>query len=221
MNGEQILEQVQLLSGVHSHAYYDELNDAYETLCRRAGVWMLRRRDETSLAFEAGASVYALPVRRMRRFEELWVRDVTGSLDWHQVLPGDERDFEAERRRYTSEDSTEETGRPRRFRLSGEFQEELEVVPTADAAYPARLIYIGSPEPLSDKVEPVLPENYHRVLAKLAAVYVLRGKDDEASHVRAQVLMREYRDALLPLAFDTAPNRAGAVRTPKQHILRA
>ena len=213
MNGEQLLDELRRLAG-KSWTSFAEINDAYETLCRRAGIDTLRVRDETSLAFRSGKSFYRLPLERIRRLEGVFVRQEAGN--WRRLELGNDDSFDREVRRSASDDGSIVPGTPRVYRSAGD---EIEVAPTPNGTYPARLVYIGNPVPLDRQGVPILPSNYHRIIAKMAASYVLRESTDEGDRIKGARYDQEVREAMLGFAFDTSPG-TGDVSVPRQRIQR-
>ena len=185
------------------------------------GAWDMQRvRDETSVVFIANVNRYTLPMDRIRRLEEIWVNDPDEVADCVQLLPASEAMFESTAAAFRTPSGTDDTDSPRRFRIHAGDTDQLEVTPSVDGTYLCRLVYQGNPPPITSRSYPVLPALYHRTLIKMAAVYVLIGKGDEISLQRAKFYKADFDDDLLPMAFDTAPNRAGRVRTPSQRLMR-
>ncbi len=220
MQGDEILDLVRRHTKNHRLSRFDEINDAYETLCRRAGMWFLRVRDEHTLQFRDGKTTYTLPMARIRRLESVWIKDNEDFKEWRELDEATEDQFEKTVFQFRKADSTDDKDVPRFYRLGAGDSDQLEVTPTPDGTYIGRLVYIGNPTPLDLMVTPVLPENYHRTIAKLAAALWLEGTEDEAKHARARTLRRDVEGAYFHMAVDTAPNRNGVAR-PKQRIMRA
>lgn len=219
MNGEQILARLREITGDHSLGSYNEINAAYERICRRTGFWEVRERDTGSVAFRAGASRYTLPSDRIRRLEAIAVRAGDSSSDWQPMKEATDEEFDAESPR--QQDGTSRTAQPRLYRLNGGAVEQLEVTPEPDGDYEVRLTYITNPEPLGRLSVPVLASSYHDTIAKTAAVEELRRPGrSEAEKARADQLIGDIRIDHLHLANDTAPNRAG-VAPRMRRIMRS
>ena len=220
MTGEEILDRVREFTGYSGLSGYEEINDAYETILRRGGLWSTRVRDESSVTIKNNEKFYALPMDRIRRLESVWVKDNADFLEWRPLYEVAEVGFEKTVFQYRKADGTDRRDAPREYRLSMSEGQELEVSPTPDGTYACRLIYIGNPPPIARQVTPILPSNYHRIIAKLAAVNYLSNKPDEASQVKAAGLRTQVREALFNMAFDVSPNRSGLHRK-RQMVMRA
>lgn len=217
MIGEEILDRVRIFTGNHQLSGFSEINDAYETILRRAGMWVSRVRDESSVTFANEKIFYDLPMELIRRLESVWIKDNEDFKEWRRLEEVTEDKFEKTVFIFRKADGTDRKDVPRYFRLAMGATDQMEVAPTPDGTYPCRLVYIGNPAPLDRAVTPILPENYHRVIAKLAAAYWLENNEGDA---KAAPLHRQVREAYFPLAVDIAPNRAGVAR-PRQKIMRA
>lgn len=221
MKGEEILDLVRRMSGKHDWQFYDEINDAYETICRKAGFWFTRIRDENSFTFENGKTSYSLPLDQIRRLEGVAIKDNEDFQEWRTLEEVGDDLFDRKVFAYRNMDATDQKDVPRYYRLSADSVKHLEVTPTPDGSYPMRLIYIGNPPKIEASTVPVLPENYHRILVKLAAAKLLQLPPfTDAKSAQAATLMRDYREAMFPLALDTAPNRVGT-GSPKRRIMRS
>lgn len=200
MNGEALLNQVRKFSGL-SISTFDEINDAYETILRRGGMWQTRVRDEHSLQFSENKTRYLLPMDRIRRLEGVAVRNNTDELEWSPLTLADDEKFDAVVFANRDSDGNDETDVPTHYRLAGD---EIEVTPTPDGNYQARLVYIGNPPAIDRLTTPVIPANYHRLLAKLAAAYALRLTDKPENQARGQKLESECRNEMLAFAYDVS-----------------
>ena len=98
----------------------------------------------------------------------------------------------------------------------------LKVPPPPPAPYRGLLVYIGNPPAIAKGVTPVLPGNYHRTIAKLAASYVVRqmAGHTEPGLAKARELERLAKESYFHMAFDTAPN-LGKMDFPKQRLMRS
>ena len=220
MNGEKLLERVKFYTGDHTLQGYSHINDAYETILRRAGMWLTRVRDETSLVFKNGLTKYTLPMSSIRRLEGIWIQDNEDFQEWRELQEVTEGRFEETVFQYREADGTNTKDSPYFYRLHMGDANQLEVTPTPDGTYPARLVYIGNPPEINGEITPVLPENYHRIIAKLAAANWLEDHPSEVNEAKANRLHRDVRESYFPLAVDVSANRAGVAR-PKQKIMRA
>ena len=219
MDGEEILDRVRFFTGNHALQGFSEINDAYETILRRAGMWMTRVRDETSLVFLSDKIFYNLPMESIRRLESIWIKDNEDFKEWRELKEATDDRFETTVFQFRNVDSTDQKDVPRFYRLSMGDTNQLEVTPTPDGNYPARLVYIGNPTAIERATVPVLPGNYHRIIAKLAAANWLEDHPSETNQAKAGRLQRDVREAYFPLAVDVSVNRVG-VGTPKQRIMR-
>ena len=219
MKGEQILNLVQEFTGNDGFSGYSDINDAYETISRRAGMWVSKVRDEESLEFLDGKTEYDLPVELIRRLTSVWIKDNTDFKEWRRLEETTEDKFESTVFAFRKADATDDKDTPRFYRLQGGIANQLEVTPTPDGTYPGRLHYIGNPKPIDRQTVPVLPEPYHRTIAKLAASMWLERQDSEVQHAKADRLRRQVQETYLGLAFDIAPDRTG-VKRPHQRIMR-
>lgn len=219
MRGEEILNHTRRFTGNDGLQGYSDINDAHETLCRRAGLWVTRVRDEDSLEFRDGVTRYDLPSDQIRRLESVWIRDNEEFQEWRKLDEVTEEKFEQVVFQFRNEDATDDKDVPLYYRLSMGPTQQLEVTPTPDGTYPGRLVYIGNPTLIDRQVVPVLPENYHRTIAKLAAAFWLERQKDEADQVIGAKLRQQVRETHLGMAFDLSPNRKG-VLMPRQRILR-
>ena len=219
MRGEEILNLVKEYTGNDGLAGYSDINDAYETICRRAGMWVVRVRDEDSLTFLDDKTEYDLPMDLIRRLESVWIKDNEDFKEWRRLTEVTEDKFERTVLSFRKEDATDDKGVPLFYRLQGGNGNQLEVTPTPDGTYPGRLQYIGNPTQIDRQVEPVLPEPYHRTIAKLAASTWLERQDSEVLLARGDRLRRQVRETYFGLAFDMSPDRTGVSR-PRQRILR-
>ncbi len=221
MEGEEILDAMRDFTGNDALSSYAEINDAYETFLRRAGLWISRVRDESSVEFANDKTFYDLPMDLIRRLEAVWIKDNEDFQEWRRLDEATEDGFESTVFQFRNSDGTNQKNVPRFYRLAMGATDQLEVTPTPDGTYPCRLVYIGSPSPLGHFSTPIWPENYHRVIAKLAAAYWLdvHGTGDIQS-ARAANLHGQVREAYFPLAVDISPNRVGVVK-PKQKIMRS
>ncbi len=222
MKGEELLRLVRKFSGESQWSRYDEINDAHEIICRRAGFNFLRVRDEDVFQFET-ESIQILP-DGIRRLEDIWIKNTTDFQDWIQVILVDDKRFEQEVYTWRNSDGTNITGYPRFCRISGK---KIEVTPTPNAVYPARLIYIAETTPIDRTSEPVIPNDYHRIIAKLAAVKVLSQPKDrltEGQMVERQktvaMLTSDINEAELPMAFDTTLAVNTGLSTPIRRMMR-
>ena len=220
MNGDELLNRVRFFTGNHALQGFSEINDAYETILRRAGMWVSRVRDETSVTFSDNKVFYNLPMDRIRRLESVWIKDNVDFQEWRELDEVTENRFESTVFQFRKTDGTDNKDVPRFYRLAMGETAQMEVTPTPDGTYPCRLVYIGNPTPIDRSVVPVLPGNYHRVIAKLAAALWLEGQPDKFMQGRAAGLHGQVKSSYLSLAFDIAPNRAGVAR-PKQKIMRS
>ena len=222
MNGEAILQEVRRLSGEADWSRYDEINDAYETMCRRAGMWVLSVRDISTLQFRSGITFYTLPMDRIRRLVSVGVKNNEDEQEWHDLDPLADAEFDQKVLANRNADGTDDTDAPGFFRLAGGETSQLEVTPTPDGTYQGRLVYIGNPPAIAKGVTPVLPGNYHRTIAKLAASYVIRqmAGHTEPGLAKARELERLAKESYIHMAFDTAPN-LGKMDFPKQRLMRS
>ena len=221
MEGWEILDRMRDFAGNDALSEYDEINDAYETILRRAGLWISRVRDESSVEFADDKNLYDLPMDLIRRLEAVWIKDNQDFQEWRRLDEATEDQFESTVFQFRKSDGTNQKNVPRFYRLAMGATNQLEVTPTPDGTYPCRLVYIGSPTPLAQFVTPILPENYHRVIAKLAAADWLDVHGvDEVQLARAAKLHGQVREAYFPLAVDISTNRVGVAR-PKQKIMRS
>ncbi len=219
MRGEEILNLVREFTGNDGVTGYSDINDAYETLCRRAGTWVVRVRDEGSLTFLDDKTEYDLPMELIRRFESVWIKDNADFQEWRKLTEATEDRFEKQVLGNRNEDATDDKDAPRYYRLQGGESNQLQVTPTPDGTYPGRLVYMGNPTPIDRQGVPVLPESYHRTMAKLAASRWLERQPDDGNVAKGQRLHRQVQETYLGLAFDTAPDRTGVSR-PRQRIMR-
>ncbi|KKL26213.1 hypothetical protein LCGC14_2397540 [marine sediment metagenome] len=171
-------------------------------------MWVCRVRDEDSVEFRNDIRVYDLPLDRIRRLEDVWVQANEDEKGWRELLPA--TDFEAKVLASRNTDGTDAKDVPTFFRLEGGDVQQLDVTPTPDGTYNCRLVYIGNPPAIRREVVPVLPENYHRIIAKQAAADVLRLPPvSEGNMALAARYEGEVRQSYFPLANDIAPNRFG------------
>lgn len=217
MNGAQILDEVRELTGHHGYIGFSVVNDAYATILRRLGVWRTRVRDTTSLEFKADITSYQLPVSKIRRLEAVAVRNNEDEREWRTLTPATDDKFDEQVFANRNADGTDDKEVPRYYRVAGD---SIEVTPTPDGTYPGRLIYIGEPPDIAEETVPVIPSNYHWVLAKLAAAYFLRLSDDQIQQGKATRLEGEVERAYLFLAMDTG-NYRGDLSPPKLKIMRS
>ena len=228
MLGEQILEQVCLLTGDLGLTRYDEINDAYESILRRGGMWIARVRDDAVLTFKEDVSRYTLPLAAIRRLESVWVQNNEDEREWRQLLPVSEGRFERQVFLNRDSDGDDEKDTPAFYRLHGGDAEQLEVTPTPDGTYAGRAHYIGHPQAIGRLTTPILPESYHRTIAKKAAVSILRqpkATDSpemlQARLTQAGALEREVEQAVFELAFDLHATPDASVAMPRQRIMRS
>src|SRR3990167_1108892 len=219
MTGEEILEQVRKLTGDHVWSGYQEINDAYETMCRRSRYWEARQRDEYSVRFQDGVIVYTLPMSRIRVLESVWVRYNDDYQEWRELTEASDATFEQSVLANRGTDGTDTEDVPDVYRLEG--PDQMRVSPTPDGSYSVRLVYIGNPAPITRTATPILPESYHRIIAKLAAVNVLRlpPLTEEKGNLAARY-DKEVQMAYLNLAFDSSINRSAGPIRPLQRIMR-
>lgn len=220
MKGEEILDLVRLEVKDDLWPHYVEINDAYEYICRRAGYWISRVRDEDSLEFRDGKDTYDLPMDRIRRLEQVWVKNNEDQLEWLPLRELDSVAFEREVFAHRNNEGNDIEDVPRHYRLQGGLTGQIQVAPTPDGTYTGRLVYIGNPPPIKRTTEPVLPTIYHRIIAKKAAAIILRNRNTEPSVAQATGLEREVQLAMFQLAADLSANRAG-VDMPKRRIMRS
>lgn len=224
MKGHAIREELERLIG-RQHAGYAELDAAYEELLRRFDYWQVRQQDEAALAFEEGVSTYDLPMDRIRRLEHVFVQEDDDYQEWHSIEPVGNEDFERIRRAHKEPDGSDDQERPRAMRL---FDGRMEVTPVPDGEYTVRLVYLGFPAPLTRYVVPILPENYHRLIAKKAAVTLLRqdavkSENMEAAQPKfalASTYEKEVERDMFNLLNDAEPNRTVDWMPIRRQILR-
>src|SRR3990167_4948657 len=116
MNGETILNQVRKFSGL-SISTFDEINDAYEKLLRRGGMWRIRVQDEHSLQFSADKTRYLLPMDRIRRLVSVAVRNNTDQQEWRKLALADDETFDAVVFANRDSDGNDLTDTPTHYRL--------------------------------------------------------------------------------------------------------
>lgn len=222
MNGEILLNRVRDLTGEHRFNRFDEINDAYKTLLTRAGMWISRVLDETTLEFRASTPKYSLPMHKIRRFEGMAVRASTDQKEWTPLVELTDPDFDTLVFQNTGTDGTDSENIPRNFRLIG--GGEFEVNPVPSGTLECRLTYIGNPPDIDRSTEPILPEPYHIEIARMAAVALLfqtptDSPDYEFRMDKATRLQGMTGQSYFPLANDISNNRSG-VNFPKQKIMR-
>jgi len=205
MTGEQILNEVRFLIGDASYPRYNEINDAYDEICRITNFTWLRKSDVGRIQFKANQSEYILKMDDMRRLERIWVYGVDADKQyWHEMEEAAPKLFEHVVRKNKDTNSNDELDRPAYYKIEGEL---LTISPTPDQAYEARIDYIQYVPEISRDIEPVLPVAYHRVLAKLAAGFILEMSEDQLKAQRGQIYIQRARESFESLVRDTAPNR--------------
>ncbi len=218
MVGEEILNVVRKLTKA-GWSSFDEINEAYEYLMQRAGMGLSRIRDMTSLTFKTGVAEYQLPMDRIRRWEGIAVKQTADKQEWKSLVPIDDEDFDMVVHANRNSDATDKIDTPIYYRYSPGNSLQLEVTPTPDSDYPVRLKYLGTPEPLSIGVTPILPSLYHRQIANLAAGYILQRGKDPVEQAKGAKLESDVQRTIFALLNDVANNRAG-VNMPSGRMMR-
>lgn len=214
MTGEEILNEVRFLIGDASYPRYNEINDAFDEICRITNFKWLKRSDVGRIQFKPNQNEYVLNMRDMRRLERIWIYGVDSSKQyWHEMEETLPKLFESKVRDNKDNNGNDETDRPAYYKLEGDL---LTVSPTPDQAYEGRVDYILFVPEIERDTEPIIPVAYHRVLAKLAAGYILEMSEDQLKVARGAAYVQRAREAFESLVKDTAPNRMINPEKPPQ-----
>ena len=210
LKGEEILNRVREFIGDEHFSRYDEINEAYLVLMRQTGTFNSKRED-TSLSFKSGESVYQLPMDRIRSLIGIWIRDDT---TWRELKEVDEEGFQ------NVEIDTTVSTVPTVFKSISRGM--IEVSKEPEASYPVKLVFIGTPEPLGPNSYSELPAGYDIEIARLAATNWISLNDvTEAGVAKARALGSSVGNAMRDMASDTNQNRGVGVSIPRQKVLRA
>lgn len=207
MKGEELLVHFQRHAG-RSVGDYWLLNQAYEHLARRSGMWLSRVRDEHSLVFKQSTTDYQLPKDRIRSLESVALKENSDEKEWRKLREVSWEEFDEVVLKWRLADGTDDEDTPTVYTLSWSEDKPLRVAPTPDGEFEGRLIYTGIPTPLDREVEPILPGLYHSLIPKLAAAWDLQDRGDEASLVRGRNLEKQVNQDLWALTVDSSSSRS-------------
>jgi hypothetical protein len=91
---------------------------------------------------------------------------------------------------------------------------KMVVTPTPQTTYKLKIDYLKVPSDITEEIVPDVPPFYDDMLTNLAASYILDGKDDQASQIKAAKYLKRYREMAMYLLNDLHRNRTGGVDRP-------
>ena len=172
MTGEETLNLARLLANEHDVSSFHQINRALRRYCRETGFTWLRSVDDAALTFLPDTTEYILSDIGLRRIDRIWIQDNT-SEKWLLLEERDPESFETEVTNSKRSDGSDDTNRPIFWKLEGS---NLTVTPTADTTYAGRIDGIVN-TPVAERTKDLPgPEEYHEVVARLAAGYLIQDK---------------------------------------------
>lgn len=218
--GQEILNQVQDLTGDPSEASFSDVNRAYREIGRLTHWNFLRKNSQSLLAFQASDNTYTLDMSVMRRLVAIWIRKSTGQQKWVELTETPPALFESKVLASLGSDGTATEKPPNFYKLEGGPVATVTITPTPDTALTVRVDYIARIIPLSMDVEPLTPADYDDTIALLASGYILERSEGEGK----QILARKYISRALGqfggLVSDVHANRTAKMERSPQTWLR-
>lgn len=213
--GQEILEETRALIDDPRYARFAEIDRAYQRLCRVTNFNWLRETSTSMLTFRANVSTYYIKDPEIRRIDRIWVKDIDDEQSWLLMEERPPRLYETDVKNNRNSDGTDDTDRPDFYMISGWSPFKIEVTPTPDNTYTARVDYTFFEHGISMDSEPRSPPAYDNTIALQAAVYILeRSADQNRVRLAAQYAARVESD-IQELLRDSHPNRTATLdRTP-------
>lgn len=211
MRGDEILREVRRLINDTSYSNYSDIQNAYEEICRQTQFYWLREENEDIVSFKASTSEYLINLED-RILERIWVYGVTSATNrWILLDELDQTRFEEERSNAIDSSGNDEEARPIYYKLKGINPITMVVTPSPDQAYRVRIDTVRNAEIIERDTVPSLPSSYHRVLAKLAAGYILERRADPRMVALGETYIADARATFLNITTDSHPNRVDRV----------
>ena len=222
MDGEQILNEVRFLIDDMGYSRYNEINRSYRKIGRITRHNWLRNETEETFVFSDGVGKYWVDVSEARVLSNLWVKgNDSGKKFWHQMEEVSRKLFEERRAINISPDGTNRESRPAWYKIIQFVGQryQIQVTPVPDETYDVRVESIRSLEEISRETTPSMPEDYHDLIANLAAGYILERNKDPKERARGKDLTREtIADAVNGLVHDAHANRTINITRPRRSV---
>lgn len=208
MKGKDVLTEVRYLIDDPTYSRFIEINQAYRKITKITQFNWLRVSDENMLSFVASTSSYTLDMTKMRVLQRIMVKGGTDSR-WRILEEAPPLLFEQKVRESTDSTGAQRESKPKFFKIEGAGRStKIEVTPTPDLAYEARVDYIKKTDDITLDSDIAMPEDYKDTLAKLASGYILRRDLTKPERAQLGVLyIQEATQEFEDLVRDSHPNR--------------
>ena len=114
MNGEEILTEVRFLTNDLTYARYNEINRAYQHLCRKTSFNFLRAESESLVAFKESQSTYQINMEGVRRLKAVYFfGQQSGDMYWNLMEEVPEQLYEQRKQESINLDGESRDGTPR------------------------------------------------------------------------------------------------------------
>ena len=180
MSSEKILDSFRYYTGEHNHARYNEINQAYRGILKRAKLWSQCVSKVDLLELETGVNQYIVDFScfRINSPDEVFIKGLD-STSWDKIEELSSDNFEDNI--YSDNNGIVNSSyykTPCYFKLSGDSSYNFIVSPIPDKGYNIRFDGVKKIEELNRGVVPLIPENYHEAIAILASSIFLSQKSD-------------------------------------------
>lgn len=221
MDGDYIISRVRYWTKMPAYSSFNEINFAFQELCRLTSWNWLRTTDEERLSFQSGKSVYEIDMEEIRRLQRVYVYGIDSSKQfWHELEEVTPQLFEQKVMEYRNADGTDEQGRPKFFEFTGGPLAQLRVSPTPGDNFRGRIDYIKNIEEIIGDTEIPLTTNHGESLALLASGYILETSAEEADILRSAKYIKRAKESFRNIVRDHHPARILDFDRPKYRRIR-
>lgn len=210
MSTESILESFRYYTGEHSHARYNEINQANREIMKRSKYWITREIKEDLMTLKSGVYRYKVDFSCFRGSSptHIYIRSNQTKI-WSLITEVQGDSFEDKRPNDLNVIVESKHEYPTYYYLTGGSDFNFYVTPTPSIDTEIRFDGIKSIKSLERGVEPILPEDYHEAIALMAASFFFQQKADatQSDLNRALSLKERAESELMSLIEDLHPNR--------------
>ena len=174
MTGNEIRQEVRHLINDPKYARFVEIDRAYRRLCRATKFNWLRASSEDLLKIKGDdTGPYVISMDGIRVLQRIWVKEPDDHERWRMMEEVPVQLFESKVSDNRNNDATDQTARPKFYKLEGGPDLSVTVTPSPDSDYTTRVDYIRFIQGVDGATKIAMPPAYHDTLARLAAGYIM------------------------------------------------